>query len=110
MHVFVFIQQPEIVDHFFSESSDNVKLVNVTLRSALHLVRVSNSYCTKADLWDFQRCVRVRGGGGGGGGGIQMKEPFVGMVLWKNRTPKEEHLNPIQTRLLLVWFTIIVNF
>ena len=40
----VFIQQPQIVDQYFSESSDNVKLVNVTLRSALHLVRVSTLY------------------------------------------------------------------
>ncbi|KAL9970123.1 hypothetical protein ACROYT_G022450 [Oculina patagonica] len=30
---------PQIVDRYFSESSENVKLVNVTLRSALHLVR-----------------------------------------------------------------------
>ena len=36
-----FAQQPQIVDKYFSESSGNVKLVNVTLRSALHLVRVS---------------------------------------------------------------------
>ena len=41
MHICVFIQQPQIVDQYFSESSDNVKLVTVTLRSALHLVRVS---------------------------------------------------------------------
>lgn len=30
---------PQIVDRYFSESSENVKLVNVTLRSALRLVR-----------------------------------------------------------------------
>lgn len=30
---------PQIVDQYFSESSDNFKLVNVTLRNALHLVR-----------------------------------------------------------------------
>lgn len=30
---------PQIADKYFSESSDNVKLVNVTLRNALHLVR-----------------------------------------------------------------------
>lgn len=36
-----FIPQPKIVDKYFSESSHNVKLVNVTLRNALHLVRVS---------------------------------------------------------------------
>lgn len=37
------IQQPQIADKYFSESSDNVKLVNVTLRNALHLVRVGNA-------------------------------------------------------------------
>lgn len=37
----VVILQPQIVERYFSECSDSVKLVNVTLRSALLLVRVS---------------------------------------------------------------------
>ena len=45
--IFIIVQQPQIVDRYFSESSDNVKLVNVTLRSALHLVRVSIYYIVK---------------------------------------------------------------
>ena len=42
-----YIIQPQIVDRYFSESSENVKLVNVTLRSALHLVRVGTKQMLK---------------------------------------------------------------
>ena len=36
----LFFWQPQIVDRYFSESSDDVKLVNITLQNALRLVRV----------------------------------------------------------------------